>query len=97
MASRLLSGRSAAEVTVYRSPGVSPSGRISVPVCGSYATRAPLTSRGVATAGSSRPVRSATVISCRTVSTVDPGAVGVSGRIRPALRYVAPTRHVTPS
>ncbi|RAO38908.1 hypothetical protein ONO86_04374 [Micromonospora noduli] len=97
LANRFESGRSSAEVTEYRSPGVSPSGRISVPLAGSYATRAPLTSRGVATAGSSRPLSSATLICCRTVCTVLSRAAVAAGRIRPALRYVAPTRQVTPS
>ncbi len=95
--SRFASGRSRTDDTSYRSPGVSPSGRISVPVAGSYATRAPVTSRGVGTAGSSRPVRSPTVISWRTSSVAASGAGSAAGRIRPALRYVAPTRQVTPS
>ena len=71
---------------MYVNPGTSPSGRISVPLSGSYATRAPSTDRGVATAGSSRPVSPATVISCRTVSTTPPAAGSVTGRTRPALR-----------
>ena len=79
---------------MYASPVRSPDGSATVPLSASYATRTPSTRRATATAGSSRPSSSSTVIRCVTVGPLGKLA-GV--RIRPASRYVAPTRQVTPS
>ena len=59
---RFTSGVCTSEVTVYVNPGLSPSGRINVPVPESNATRLPAIVVGTGTAGSNRPSSPSTVI-----------------------------------